>query len=31
MTTTTEEKFRELIQNKRRFIETLLVVENKQR
>ncbi len=31
MVTTAEEQFRELIQNKRKFIETLLVVENKQR
>ena len=29
--TTTEQTFRELIGNKRKFIETLLVVENKQR
>lgn len=31
MVTTTEQAFRELIADKRRFIETLLVVENKQR
>ncbi len=31
MVTETETKFRELIQNKRKFIETLLVVENKAR
>lgn len=31
MTTETETRFRELIGNKRKFIETLLVVENKQR
>ncbi len=31
MTTETETQFRELIGNKRKFIETLLVVENKQR